>query len=93
MPGVPASVIKAIFLPSRIFATKLIGLIDFVVFVIACHRRLNLEMVEQPDGVSRILCRDQIHFFECPQYAVRNILKISDGGWHTDKVCRFYVVP
>ena len=37
-------------------------------------------MVEQPDGVSRILCCDQIHFLECPQYTVCNILKIADRG-------------
>ncbi len=50
-------------------------------------------MIEQPDGVSRILCCDQIHFLECPQYTVCNILKIADRGGTQIECAGFYVVP
>ena len=50
-------------LPFFQFFHKHMGFFDPVVFVIAGHRRMNIEMVQKLDAVSRILRRDQVHLF------------------------------
>ena len=41
---------------------QLIRFLDLIVLVIARHRRPDLKMIQQPDGISGILRRNQIDF-------------------------------
>ena len=59
------------------FLNENLCLIVFVVFMIACHRSLDLEMIEQLDTVSCILRRYHIHLGKNPDSPVCHILKIA----------------
>ena len=56
----------------------------FIMFMIASHRRLDVEMIEQLDTVSRVLRRDQIYLSKQPHRPVGHILQIAD--WRCNQI-------
>ena len=43
-------------------AEEFSALFYLIIFVITGHGRFDLKMIQQPDAVAGILCRDEIHF-------------------------------
>ncbi len=58
------------------------GTSDFVVFVVANERLMNVVVSEQFLGVASVLASDLIRFFEDAQRAESDVLEIADGCGH-----------
>ncbi len=78
-PGVPASVISAIFSPDSESFDQLGGAHRFIVLVITDQRFVDLVMLQQNSRVSRVLGRDKIDIFQNFERPQCDIAKISDG--------------
>ena len=60
------------------FADKLTSLVVAVILMIGRHRRMDIEVIQQPDAVPRILRGDQIRIFQCLNHAGRHIPEVAD---------------
>ena len=58
---------------------QIICFFNFIVFVIAGHRRPDFKMIQQADTVPCILRGYQIHLPQRFQHTGRHVLQISDG--------------
>ena len=62
------------------FADQFVRLCVLIIFVIAGEGFFDLEVVEQAQGVARILRRDQVHLPEGLQDALCDVAEIADRG-------------
>lgn len=53
-------------------------LFDLIILMIACHRRMNIKMIQQPQAIARILRCDQVDLLQNPEHPHRDILQIAD---------------
>ena len=88
IPGVPASVTKATFFPSRSSFQERLLPHSLVVFMVADQRFLNPVMGEELAGPPRVFGRDEVYLFQNPQSPQRDILQVADGGGN-DVKCAF----
>ena len=57
---------------------QIFGLIILIIFMVTCHRHMDIKMIEQFDAAPGILRRDQVCIFKCFQHAEGDIFQITD---------------
>ena len=63
----------------KVPVNQLPRLLVLVVLVIACERLSDAVVVEEPERISRILCRNQVHSPQRLKDPLRDVLQVSDG--------------
>ncbi len=57
-------------------------LFDLIILMIACHRRMNIKMIQQPQAIARILRCDQVDLLQNPSTRIVISSRLPIGVAH-----------